>query len=187
MSIETVAVANSGTPPPNDVDDLIETPEELAERVRRARERPRSDRPIPSVQCTYVRNDGSRCLAYSLRGATVCIAHGARLPNVRAAAARRVEEAKVKLGLNAPGAVDVIVAQMTDPETPAYVRQQAAFGLLDRAGIGPGHKTEVEVSGSIEHTHSVEAASRIRGTLQRYSDTAAEVETVEAEVVEDSP
>lgn len=168
-------------------DDLIETPEEHAERI--AGFKPSPSRVIPSEQCSYVRKDGSRCRAWALRGTTVCLTHGARIPAVREAAARRVEEARIQLGLSAPRAANLLVEQVEDPEVPSYVRQRAAIAVLDRVGIGPNHKSEVEVSGSIEHTHSVEAASRIHGALDRYAAISAETEAevIEAEVVEDSP
>lgn len=53
-------------------------------------------------QCTATANStGKRCRAWAIRGANVCMRHGARAPQVRKAAARRLElieaERQVKL------------------------------------------------------------------------------------------
>lgn len=43
-------------------------------------------------RCRATRSDGEPCTRWAIRGASVCPAHGAGAPRVRAAAARRYEE-----------------------------------------------------------------------------------------------
>ncbi len=50
--------------------------------------------PSPSGRCR-ARTKRGPCQAFPVRGATVCVAHGGRAPQVKAAAARRVAEAEV--------------------------------------------------------------------------------------------
>lgn len=57
---------------------------------------PRQPRLLGGQRCTALTTKGQPCRAYAVRGATVCRAHGAAAPQVRAAAAARVERARVQ-------------------------------------------------------------------------------------------
>jgi hypothetical protein len=52
-------------------------------------------RVLGGKRCSARNRAGEPCRAFAVRGATVCIAHGGAAPQVRAAAARRVEAAKL--------------------------------------------------------------------------------------------
>jgi hypothetical protein len=59
-----------------------------------------SDDPSPR-RCTATSSrTGERCRAHPVLGATVCVAHGGRAPQVRAAAARRLADAKLRKALD---------------------------------------------------------------------------------------
>jgi len=84
------------------------------------------------------------CLSLPMKGGVVCHAHGAKIPQVVAAAQRRLQEASELVALRLIG--------MTGPrdEENFKIRAQdriAAMGsVLDRAGVKGG--IEVEVSGT---------------------------------------
>ena len=50
----------------------------------------------PAVRCSARRGDGQPCRGYAIVGGSVCDAHGGRAGQVRAAAQRRVAQAKAK-------------------------------------------------------------------------------------------
>lgn len=64
-------------------------------------------------------NAGQRCPKYHVRGATVCLAHGARAPQVRAAADRRVADAKA-----------IELASKIEIEVPTFATAGAAAHYL---------------------------------------------------------
>jgi len=61
--------------------------------------RPRVRRPVATHRCTARNRRGEPCQAWPIHGATVCVAHGGRAPQVRAAAAKRVTEAQALAAL----------------------------------------------------------------------------------------
>ncbi len=61
-----------------------------------------ADRVLWNVPCSALRTDGIHpCRCWSVRGATVCKAHGGRAPHVRRAAAARIELLKAARRMNA--------------------------------------------------------------------------------------
>ncbi len=107
--------------------------------------------PIPSMQCTgAIRNGeraGERCRQRALLGASVCIVHGARLPNVRSKAAAIVESARLKLIDSSDEAADWLIDLGRNANSEA-VRLGAAKEVLDRAGVRGGTEVDVVVSSS---------------------------------------
>lgn len=79
---------------------------------------------------------GERCRKYAIRGATVCASHGGAAPQVRRAAAERLRALQDR-------AVDRIadVLETDDPK----LALDASKTVLDRTGLGPSSKTEVEI------------------------------------------
>lgn len=79
--------------------------------------------PTDAERCiaTVVRgpNAGQRCPRYHIRGATVCLAHGAKAPQVRAAAERRVADAKA-----------IELASKIEIEVPTFATAGAAAHYL---------------------------------------------------------
>src|SRR4051794_39006542 len=80
---------------------------------------------------------GRRCKKKALLGALVCRSHGGQLPSVRHAAARTVEEARLRLLLATDDAVAVLEYLMAEGLSEP-VRLRAAVEILDRAGIRGG-------------------------------------------------
>jgi hypothetical protein len=80
---------------------------------------------------------GRRCKKKALLGALVCRSHGGQLPSVRHAAARTVEEARLRLLLATDDAVAVLEYLMSEGLSEP-VRLRASCEILDRAGIRGG-------------------------------------------------
>lgn len=85
------------------------------------------------------------CLSIPMRGGTVCHAHGAKIPQVVAAAQRRLAEASELAALRLIGLTGV------RDEEQVRIRPQdriAAIGsVLDRVGVKGGVEVEVKASG----------------------------------------
>lgn len=125
--------------------------------------------PVPVVRCTgTIRNgdrQGERCTKWSVRGATVCIKHGAQLPNVKEHAAAIVEAARMRLIGLTDEAIDAIEDIISSPTTQAQVRLKAATEILDRAGI----KGAPDLTVTVEHTVSAAdtIAEKLKGIAAR--------------------
>ena len=52
--------------------------------------------PTDEQRCTATTRKGTRCPKFRVKGATVCLAHGAKAPQVREAAQRRVADAEAR-------------------------------------------------------------------------------------------
>lgn len=81
--------------------------------------RPPTDEQRCVATVIYGPNAGQRCPKYHVRGATVCLAHGARAPQVRAAADRRVADAKA-----------IELASKIEIEVPTFATAGAAAHYL---------------------------------------------------------
>lgn len=120
--------------------------------------RPTASEPVPVVRCTTIKKNGERCKRWSLRGVSVCVAHGGRLPNVQEHAAAVVEGAKLRL----IGLTDLAIDQLEDlvrNGSAEKIRLDAARDILDRAGA----KGAVEIN--VEVTQTETAADRVRAKL----------------------
>lgn len=104
--------------------------------------------------CTAHKTDGTPCKAPVVRGARVCIKHGAAAGHVRAAAYARLER------LVDP-AISTLRETMMRGESHA-VRLKAAESILDRAGIVAEQKVEVDNQVTIKVSYEdVEVAKAI--------------------------
>jgi hypothetical protein len=139
--------------------------------------------PIPRVQCTYVDPDGNGCSGLSLRGATVCLKHGAGLPAVQRHAASVLAAARMRLINSADEAVDTLV-DLLQPGTPEGVRLKAAAEVLDRSGIRSGYELDVVVENRQSPAAILE--DRLRRLKQAsVLDEEEEEDVVDAEIVDD--
>lgn len=136
--------------------------------------RPTAAEPLPVVRCTMIKRDGTRCKKWSLRGTTVCVKHGASLPDVREHAAALVEAARLRIIGNTDMAVDVL-EDLMQPGTADAIRLKAADSILDRAGIRGGLQIDVEVT---DNTSPAEAL------LSRLSKLNASADILDAEVLD---
>lgn len=57
----------------------------------------------PGVRCTARRTNGEPCRAFAVHGATVCVAHGGRAPQVRQAAIDRLYRERLETEMRAYG------------------------------------------------------------------------------------
>lgn len=89
--------------------------------------------------CTAkVAGTNRRCRAFAIAGGNVCVYHGGKAPQVRAAAQRRLLEAVD------PALAELVkLARTADSES---VRLQAVRDILDRAGLGASTKIEADVT-----------------------------------------
>ena len=110
-------------------------------------------------RCVHVnRRTGLRCNRVPILGGTVCIMHGGNAAHVKRAAAER-------LVLALPEAVDQLVARLRDDTgTPCPVCGRGmrrddntiikvALAIMDRAGLGPQSKIEIERSDATNWMH----------------------------------
>ena len=92
----------------------------------------------------------------------MCRSHGAQLPAVQHAAARAVEDARLRLLLATEDAVVVLETLMDEGQSEA-VRLRAAVEILDRAGIRGG----VEIRPLPVHESPAEVLQQRLATLSR--------------------
>lgn len=112
-----------------------------------------------SKPCSAHRTNGEPCGNYAIRGGTVCMSHGGRLPNVRKAARERIDAL-------APRATEV-VEELMDSAASETVRLAAARDVLDRAGVGEGKRIEITVGESAEVDRRIaEVVDRLAGVQQ---------------------
>ena len=147
--------------------------------------KPTLEKPLPVVRCTgTVRNGeraGQRCGRWSIMGHDKCMVHGANLPNVQTAAAKRVEAAKLRLIEDADLAVDTLF-ELIKVGTADQVRLGAAKEILDRSGIKGGYDVNVEI------TNTVSAAEEIHKKLAQMAERMKPAEpelTDEGEILEE--
>lgn len=150
--------------------------------------KPTAAEPVPVIRCVApLRNGpkkGEQCPNWSLRGATVCISHGGRLPNVRKHAEEVREAARMRiLGLS-DMAIDTL-EELADAQgtAGAAVRLKAATELLDRAGIKGG--IEMNVTHEVRSNPSEEIAKRLAGIAKRLGPKEIEPEDLGETVVEE--
>lgn len=84
----------------------------------------------PAPQCGGTRSDGEQCRRRATRGGDRCAVHGAQLPSVRQAYARRVEEARMRIVTLADPALDALERALGAEDNAVAVR--AAQTVLDR-------------------------------------------------------
>lgn len=131
--------------------------------------KPTVAKPLPSVRCTTIKKDGTRCKAWSLNSHHVCLAHGGRLPAVKKAAEDKKQLARLKIVDISDDAVDVIEHLMHYAQQET-TRLKAATEILDRAGVKGG----VDINVTIEN-----AVSPVDIINQRLNDIAQRLTPVE--------
>lgn len=144
-----------------------------------------------SIQCTFIRQSGPRvgeqCKKWAIRGATVCSKHGGQLPTVKAAAARRIDEARAKV-LDLVDPAIKRLAELVDSEDDG-VALRAVAQILDRSGFVVVKKSEVEkkVISGVDEQLAALLKSR-RGELEELRElkAIAEAEKVEADLARDA-
>lgn len=88
-----------------------------------------------ATQCTATsKRSGERCNRYAIEGGTVCIMHGGKAPNVKAAAAARL------LAMIDPS-LAVLVKTLSNEKRPELALK-AATDVLDRNGFGAVQRFE---------------------------------------------
>lgn len=76
------------------------------------------------------------------------------------------EDAKLELIEGSKVGVQVLTELAADQDAPKHVRVKASELLVRFSGTSL-EKTQVEISGSVEHTHSIEAAQVVATHLER--------------------
>jgi hypothetical protein len=154
-------------------------------RITPAGWKPTPQQPVPVVRCTatirHGDRKGERCTKWSIRGSTVCLSHGGNLPNVKEAANKHIEAARLRLLGDVDLAIDTVFDIMENSASDT-TRLAAAKEVLDRSGLkGPADFT-------VEVEHKISPADAIRDRLANIAkrikaDESKEV--IQGETVED--
>jgi hypothetical protein len=138
-------------------------------------------------RCKAIKDDGIRCQLWTggrLQDDGLCRVH---LGSLRNKPTDSVERARDRLTQATPAAVDIL-EQLMDSAESEPVKLKAATEILDRAGVRAGFDINSDITVDIRP-----AASVIQERLQRLASSVLEVtpapeeDTVDAEVVEDTP
>jgi hypothetical protein len=130
--------------------------------------RPPTDEQRCTATVVHGPHQGERCPKYHVKGTTVCMEHGARAPQVRAAAARRVADAKA-----------VELASRIEIEVPRF----ASAGEVGSYLLGEVHKRAAQfgvLADRLESATYTDKAGqeRVRAVLaeqRRWLDSMAKV------------
>lgn len=91
-------------------------------------------RPAHILRCTAsLKSTGTQCKREAAVGTNVCNQHGALVPAVQAAAARRI-------GMSVDDAVKTLLGMLSDPQVDARTKATILHDLLDRGGLGATQK-----------------------------------------------
>lgn len=134
---------------------------------------------LPAIKCTAKKRDGTDCQRWALRGATVCQVHGGMLPNVRASAERRVEQAREAILSLVPKAVERL-DDLLDAEGEA-ARLAAVKEVLGQAGLVIVRKAETKTE-KVVHPQEMALDEILEALIEA---RARERGVVEAEVVDE--
>jgi hypothetical protein len=146
----------------------------------------RKPSPLPH-RCKAIKDDGIRCQLWTggrPQDDGLCRVH---LGSLRNKPTDSVERARDRLTQATPAAVDIL-EQLMDSAESEPVKLKAATEILDRAGVRAGFDINSEVTLDVRP-----AASVIQERLQRLASSVLEAtpvpeeDTVDAEVVEDTP
>ena len=146
----------------------------------------RKPSPLPH-RCKAIKDDGIRCQLWTggrPQDDGLCRVH---LGSLRNKPTDSVERARDRLTQATPAAVDIL-EQLMDSAESEPVKLKAATEILDRAGVRAGFDINSDITVDIRP-----AASVIQERLQRLATSVlgaaplAEEDTVDAEVVEDTP
>ncbi len=141
--------------------------------------------PLPRVYCTYIDPSGNGCTSLSLRGATVCMKHGAALPEVQRHAASVLAAARMRLINSVDDAVDALVDLM-QPGTPEGVRLKAAAEVLDRSGIRAGFELDVVVDKKQSSSDILaERLKRFQNGSVSVGEVQSDTDIIDAEIVDE--
>lgn len=181
-----------GTPPPLPDDKKKEEykfPSAVGYETVPENWKPRAGKELPALRCAHIRDDGSRCRNFGVRGTgfggtkSMCFIHGGSLPQVKAKAEAMLLTARMRLVENTGMALDTLF-DLTKPGTADQIRLKASTEILDRAGIKGGIDLNIEVN------HNISAADQIRDRLQSIRSTVEpesqedDEEILDAEVVD---
>src|SRR4051812_16035864 len=98
-----------------------------------------TEKPAHVLRCTAsLRSNGNQCRNEARPGTNVCDKHGALVPAVRDAAARRI-------GMSVDDAAKQLLAMVNDPAVEAREKIKILHDLLDRGGLAPTSKHLVGV------------------------------------------
>lgn len=96
------------------------------------------DRKDSGTVCTARRRNGTQCLNYAIKGASVCRMHGGAAPQVRRAA-------QVRLLMQADTLMAALLKIALDPKLPVQHRLVAIRDGLDRANLSGTQTVELTV------------------------------------------
>ena len=133
--------------------------------------KPTPDRPVPALRCSHVREDGSRCKKFGIKGTgfdmpSMCLRHGGSLPPVKAKAEAIVLSARMRLIEALPMALDTLL-DLAENANAEQIRLKASTEILDRSNVKGGYEVNVEI------THGASPSDDILKKLQIMRERAA--------------
>lgn len=170
-------------PPLHDNNDTYKFPSAEGYEMVPADWKPTSDRPVPALRCTHVRDDDTRCKKFGVRGTgfngtpAMCFIHGGSLPAVKAKAEATVLSARMRLLQSLPMALDTLL-DLAENATAENVKLKAATEILDRSGIKGGIEIQVEV------TNNSNPSDDILKKLQIMRERSEAAKAEEADIVD---
>lgn len=130
--------------------------------------------PVGREQCTHTYRSGKQCKRDSVPGAGLCGDHGGSWIS-EAERALIVERVSARLVDISERAV-ATMADLMDNARSEKVRGDMAIAILDRIGVGPITKMELDITNNAE-----DAATRVRDRMEQIRERRAEMERREAE------
>lgn len=119
-----------------------------------------------------------KCKREAVPGSTLCGRHGGQY--LSASDAEQISAHTSARIMNATDKAFRVLEELLDEGRSEMVRLQAATALLDRAGIGPTSKVEIDLG-----TAGTDAANYLRERLAEAAKSMAKVEQIEAHRVDE--
>jgi hypothetical protein len=138
----------------------------------------------PPQRCSYIKQDGIRCLLWTTGRATdgdICRTHLGSKNNNQIGA---VAKARARAYQAAPAAIAMLEHLMESAESEP-VKLKAAESILDRAGVRGGIEIDAKIELNVRPAADVilERLARLVPTASAIAEAEAEEEAAEAEVV----
>lgn len=152
--------------------------------------RPTPAVPVPAMRCTGIKDDGTQCKKFAVRGTgvksgrPVCMVHGAQLPNVRKAADAYVASVRMRLIQDAGLAADTLFDLMENSSADS-VRLKAATEVLDRAGLKGAPDISVEVEHKVSPVEDIR--NRLANIAKRIENPVNLGAVIPGETVDEDP
>jgi hypothetical protein len=152
--------------------------------------KPTPARPVPALRCSHVRDDGTRCKKFGVKGTgfdmpAMCLRHGGSLPPVKAKAEAIVLSARMRLIEALPTALDTLI-DLAENASAEAIKLKASTEILDRANVKGGYEITVEVNNGADPSLDILKKLQImRERAQPQIEDLGEKDETEEDTVEE--